>query len=86
MGLYSAVSAKAISSIISGEAQLYAQESRQRYELYMQSAGKDVLVTPYSVKPELLFFDDITEDPEDWRNQSLTQYYDLASVALIAED
>lgn len=86
VGLYSAVSAKAISSIISGEAQLYAQESRQRYELYMQSAGKDVLVTPYSVKPELLFFDDITEDPEDWRNQSLTQYYDLASVALIAED
>ena len=81
-GLYSAVSAKAVRSITNGEAELYAQESLERYEIYMQSAGKDVRVDSYSVKPELLYFDDITEDPGDWRNQSLAQYYDVASVAL----
>lgn len=86
VSLYSAVSSRAVRILASGEAQAYAQECRERYDLYMQSAGQDVRVEPYQAKPEMPYLDDITEDPEDWRNQSLAKYYDLASVALIGEE
>lgn len=86
VSLYSAVSSRAVRILASGEAQAYAQECRERYDLYMQSAGQDVRVEPYQAKPEMPYLDDITEDPEDWRNQSLAKYYDLASVALIGQE
>lgn len=78
----SSVCLRAIQTLDTGNAQRYALESRQRNSVFMASTGKDVEVLPYSVKPELLYFDDITSDPYDWRNQSLAKYYDLNSVTL----
>lgn len=72
-------------SVTSGEAALYSQEADARYNLYIRSQGKDVIVKPFSVCPQLLFFDDITEDITDWRNGNVTEYYGLNSVRLSDE-
>lgn len=67
-------------SVSSGEAGLYSQEADARYNLYINSKGEDVEVAPFSVCPALLYFDDITEDAEDWRNGNVAEYYGLNSV------
>lgn len=67
-------------SVVSGEAGLYSQEADARYNLYINSGGKDVEVRSFSVYPQLLYFDDITEDAGDWRNENVTEYYGLSSV------
>lgn len=68
-----------------GEAALYSQEADARYNLYINSRGQEVVVQPFSVSPQLLFFDDITEDPADWRNGNVAEYYGLKSVRLAPE-
>lgn len=69
-------------SASSGEAGLYSQEADARYNLYINSKGEDVEVSPFSVYPQLLYFDDITEDAADWRNQNVTEYYGLKNVKI----
>ena len=67
-------------SVSSGEALAYSLEADARYNLYIQSAGQDVEVPAFSFYPQLLHYDDITEDPEDWRNLQVEEYYELNSV------
>ena len=45
----------------------------------------DVVLDPYPVKPYVLFFDDFTEDPEDWRNQGGSAYYGKNSLIVRPE-
>lgn len=45
-----------------------------------------VVVEPLSVKPEVIFFDDITDDPENWKNISTAKYFDKKSVRLSTYD
>lgn len=74
------LSYKAFVSLKDGTAQEYSREAYERYELLMNSKGKDVVVSSYYQTPPLLFFDDITEDKTDWRNMSVTQFYELKSI------
>ena len=67
-------------SMSSGEALAYSLEADARYNLYIQSAGQDVEVPAFSFYPQLLYYDDITEDPEDWRNLQVEEYFELNSV------
>lgn len=67
-------------SVHSGEALAYSLEADARYNRYLQSAGEDVEVPAFSFYPQLLYYDDITEDSEDWRNQQVVEYYELNSV------
>ena len=41
-----------------------------------------MIVKEYSVRPETLFFDDITEDADDWRNASVRMFYGLNSIII----
>ena len=75
-------SAEAISKLKYGEPQWYSQQAYERHEKLLNSAGQDVIVEEYSVKPEILFFDDITDNPEDWRNSSVKGFYDLNSIVI----
>ncbi|MDR1563833.1 MAG: DUF6056 family protein [Oscillospiraceae bacterium] len=77
-----AASFKALAAIKSGEAALFYSEAVQRTALCRSSRGGDVVIKPYSVKPPLLFFDDITEDTADWRNMTVCKYYGLKSIKL----
>lgn len=67
-------------SVSSGEALAYSMEADARYNLYIGSAGQDVEVSAFSFYPQLLFYDDITEDKEDWRNLQVEEYFGLNSV------
>lgn len=83
LGCYGTSTAyKANVEIATGEAKAYSDQAAERYETYLESAGKDVRVEGFWSKPELLYFDDITLDENDWRNISLRDYYELKSVAL----
>ena len=79
--IYNISSYAAYVSLRSGEAQQYHQEYLQRLQIF-QSDSLSVTVNEFSVKPYLLFFDDITEDPENWKNISVAQWYQKENVKL----
>jgi len=42
------------------------------------------MLEPYPVLPYVMFFDDFSTDPEDWKNTAVCAYYGENSVALTA--
>lgn len=61
-------------SLRAGEAKQYHEEYLQRLEL-LESDAEAVELEEFTVKPYLLYFDDITEDPYDWRNIGMARWY-----------
>jgi len=72
----------AAGSLLTGEAQTYHRENLARQAVYLDPSEPDAIVAPFSVEPHVLFFDDITADPSDWRNTALADFYGKASVRL----
>lgn len=81
---YTATSA--MSDIMNGNAKGYARECEMRVEAYRDGTGREVVVNQLENQPELLFFNDISDDPEDWINLGVARYYGLKSVAVQKED
>lgn len=73
----------ALRSLVKGEGQSFYEESVERYALYTDDALTDVEVRPYSVKPVLFAFDDLSEDEGNWLNLAVAGYYHKNSVKLI---
>lgn len=71
---------EAFRELMSGEAREYNRENCERADFLENTDFEDVFVTPFSVYPELLYFDDITYDINDWRNRAMAYYYGLNSV------
>lgn len=74
--------ASAVTSLHSGQAAAYARENRERLLILEDEQIRDAELLPYSDAPYLLFFDDITTDPENWRNQGVSVFYGKDSVVL----
>jgi len=72
-------SSSAMTDLLNGSAQKYGETLAKRAELY-NSGEKDIVVEPLEVEPQLLYFSDISTDPEDWQNRGLCRYYGLDSV------
>lgn len=68
--------------LFSAKALSYHAEMQSRYDLFQKSAGQDVIVSPLKHLPKTIFFDDIIEDPSDWRNHSYAKYFSLNSLTL----
>ena len=68
-------------SLRSGEAAQYHQEYMDRVDL-LTSEEKVVELIPFSVKPYLLYFDDVTTNIYDWRNTAVARWYGKESVYL----
>ena len=83
MGEESAWGWKAYRELTKGIVQRYSAQAFARDEVFRESKGKDVVVKSFSDKSEVLFFDGITEDENDWRNLNLSKYYQLNSVVEI---
>lgn len=77
---YTTVSA--VRSLAKGEAQTFYEEAMERYALYTDEGLTEVVVSPYSEKPHLFSFEDLSENPENWLNQAVTHYYHKDSVRL----
>ncbi|WP_026657367.1 DUF6056 family protein [Butyrivibrio sp. AC2005] len=78
--LYTATTAMV--DVISGEASRYRNEFDSRLEVLKDDGVEDVVLTPYSVQPHLLFFSDITRDEKDWLNQAMAEYYHKNRVVI----
>lgn len=78
-------SISALRSLVNGDAQTFYAEAMERHDIYVDEDIVDVEVKPYSAKPALFAFDDLTEDGENWLNLAVMQYYHKAYVRLVNE-
>lgn len=72
----------AVDSLRSGEAQAYYKECEKRLHILENPSIQDAIFAPYVNKPYLLYFDDISDDKNDWRNLSVTYFYGKESVVV----
>ncbi|WP_026669665.1 DUF6056 family protein [Butyrivibrio sp. AE3006] len=72
----------AVYDLATGKAGTYKAEFKERLKVLKDDSVKDVKLKPYSVKPELLYFSDITDDASDWLNNAVAEYYHKDSVVL----
>lgn len=75
-------SISALRSLVNGEAQTFYTEAMERHDIYIDEDIVDVEVEPYSAKPALFSFDDLSTDRENWLNLAVMQYYHKAYVVL----
>lgn len=75
----------ALTDLADGTAERYGAEQQDRAQRYHDGSEKELMVEPLSVHPAILFFSDIEEDAEDWKNQGVCRYYGLDSVAVKKE-
>lgn len=68
-------------SLRSGEAAQYHDEYLDRVKL-LTSEEKAIELIPFSVKPYLLYFDDVTTNVYDWRNTAVARWYGKEAVYL----
>lgn len=72
----------ALQSLADGSALQYALEADERNEIYRNKSINHANVLAYTVKPYVLYYDDIKADKNDWRNTSVAKYYNKDSVAI----
>ena len=72
----------AIYDVASGDAATYLSENQERLAVLKDENIRDAVLLPYSKKPSMLAFDDITEDSEYWINRIMARYYEKDSVVL----
>lgn len=85
MGVQSVNPASAALSLLHGEAQQYRAENEERWVVYQDAKTENVVVPAFSVRPYVLYHDDITADPTDWRNTCTAGFFGKKSVSLEAE-
>lgn len=72
----------ALSALMSGEAKEYHACAQRRFEVLKDTSIEDAELERFPCRPYLLCFDDITEDPTDWRNVDMATYYGKNSIVL----
>lgn len=77
-------SVSALRSLVNGEAKVYYEENQERLELYRDPDIKDVVVSPLTAKPHLLYKVDVGNEgsPDYWISIALCDYYGKRSVHL----
>lgn len=85
VGSHHYTSSNALRELLQGEASTYYDAAMERMELLNDDSQQDVVLPRYSVQPWILYFDDITTDPTDWRNVAVSNYYQKNSVVLEPE-
>lgn len=75
-------SISALRSLVIGDGRAYYTEAMERHELYIDETVEDVVVAPFSMKPALFDFEDLSEDGSYWLNMAVTGYYHKHSVRL----
>lgn len=69
-------------SLKTGEAKNFYEEYVARVAL-LESDKEVIELQPYTIRPYLLYFEDITTDKYDWKNSALASWYGKKSVYLI---
>ena len=53
----------------------------------IMEANEDEVIelAPFTVKPKVLFFEDIDRSPDNWKNQAMAEYYGRKGIILKEE-
>lgn len=70
----------AVSELLDGSAAQYGRENEERLRILKNPGEQDVVLPRYTVQPNLLYFEDVSEDPGDWINQKMSEYYGKSSI------
>lgn len=70
----------AVSELLDGSAAQYGRENEERLRILKNSEEQDAVLPRYTVQPNLLYFEDVSEDPDDWINQKMSEYYGKSSI------
>lgn len=81
-GLQSTNTTSAALSLIKGEAAQYKEENEARWNIYEDESITNAEVADFSVKPYVLYHDDITTDATDWRNTTTANFFGKESVKI----
>ena len=72
----------ALTDLLNGNARTYKSDLEKRIKAYHQKGDGIVQVDMLTVQPSLLYFVDITEDEQDWKNCGVARFYGLDGVAV----
>jgi len=72
----------ALRSLVNGDAAVYYAEAMERHELYTDGTVTEVVIEPFSARPALFDFEDLTTDDGNWLNLAVSGYYHKDSVRL----
>lgn len=70
----------AVSALLNGSAAQYGRENEERLHILKNPREQDAVLPRYTVQPNLLYFEDVSEDPGDWINQKMSEYYGKNSI------
>lgn len=70
----------AVSELLDGSTAQYGRENEERLRILKNPREKDAVLPRYTVQPNLLYFEDVSEDPDDWINQKMSEYYGKNSI------
>ena len=70
----------AVSELLDGSAAQYGRENEDRLRILKNPKEQDAVLPRYAVQPNLLHFEDVSEDPDDWINQKMSEYYGKNSI------
>ena len=70
----------AVSELLDGSAAQYGRENEERLRILKNPEEQDAVLPRYTVQPNLLYFEDVSEDPGDWINQKMSEYYGKNSI------
>jgi hypothetical protein len=68
--------------LLSGDAQKYSQQVKERIKNIENSKGKNLLVAPLDKMPYSICVGDIEPDSIHWTNQAVAGYFNLASIKI----
>lgn len=70
----------AVSELLDGSAAQYGRENEERLRILKNPGEQDAVLPRYTVQPNLLYFEDVSEDLGDWINQKMSEYYGKNSI------
>ena len=70
----------AVFELLDGSAAQYGRENEERLCILKNPREQDAVLPRYTVQPNLLYFEDVSEDPDDWINQKMSEYYGKNSI------
>lgn len=77
---HNVTSINALDSLVNGEAKMYSDIFEDRLEKLEDDTIKDAVLPKYNFIPNAIYFDDITTNPNDWRNVAVADFYDKNTV------
>lgn len=75
-------STSAICDILNSNAKMYNEQCKERLALLTDSSVNEVELKELQVRPELLFYQDITADSDEWVNTVVARYYHKEKVRI----